>query len=87
MEKISFLFVFMFLTSAVFAAEISLSLEKILRQKGTVTTTEEISKEYVENKRANQAMDILENTTGVFVQKTGDMGRADPVIRGFGTSP
>ncbi len=86
MEKISFLFVFMFLTSAVFAAEISLSLEKILRQKGTVTTTEEISKEYVENKRANQAMDILENTTGVFVQKTGDMGRADPVIRGFGDS-
>ncbi len=74
------------LVSSAYASDISLSLEKFTRMQDTITTTEEVSSEEIENKHSSQAMDILSNTTGVFVQKIGDTGRADPVIRGFGDS-
>lgn len=86
MKKISLLLSLLLFTTTVFADDVNLSLEKIYEQQDTIITTQEITREEVENKHSNQAMDILQNTTGVFVQKTGDMGRADPVIRGFGDS-
>ena len=86
MKKIFWLLNFMFISVTIFAADINLSLEKTYEQKDTITTTQEITSEEIENSHSNQAMDILQNTTGVFVQKTGDTGRADPVIRGFGDS-
>lgn len=87
MKKIFLLMtVFYLVSSSVYASEISLSLEKFARMQDTITTTEEITSEEIEKKHPAQAMDILSSTTGVFVQKTGDTGRADPVIRGFGDS-
>ncbi len=86
MKKISLLVLLLCLVSLAHASEISLSLEKFARMQDTITSTEEISSEKIGQKHASQAMDILNNTTGVFVQKTGDTGRADPVIRGFGDS-
>lgn len=86
MKKYFLLLNFLLFSTTVFAGDINLSLEKFCKQKDTITTTQEIKNEEIENKKSAQAMDILQNTTGIFVQKTADMGRADPVIRGFGDS-
>ena len=86
MKKLLLMLVAVCLVSSVYASDISLSLEKFARMQDTITTTQEISSEEIEDKHAAQAMDILDNTTGIFVQKTGDAGRSDPVIRGFGDS-
>ena len=43
-------------------------------------------KEKIEKKNPVQALDAVSSATGIFVQKTGDDGRSDPVIRGFGDS-
>ncbi|MBQ3835337.1 MAG: TonB-dependent receptor [Elusimicrobia bacterium] len=86
MKRLFLMLVAVCLVSSVYASDISLSLEKFARMQDTITTTQEISSEEIEDKHAAQAMDILDNTTGIFVQKTGDAGRSDPVIRGFGDS-
>ncbi len=86
MKKYFLLLIFSFMSSSVFASDISLSLEKFTRLRDTVTTTQELTYAEIERKHSSQAMDVLNNVTGVFVQKTGDTGRADPVIRGFGDS-
>ncbi|WP_413852762.1 TonB-dependent receptor [Candidatus Ruminimicrobium bovinum] len=86
MKKFSVLLSLLLLSTTIFADEIKLSLEDFSKQQDTITTTQEITQEEIESKHSNQAMDVLQNTTGVFVQKTADMGRSDPVIRGFGDS-
>lgn len=69
-----------------YASEINLSLEKYSKKQDTITATDEIDKEKIENKNPIQALDSLSSMTGVFVQKTANTGRSDPVIRGFGDS-
>lgn len=84
MRKIYVLLCFMFFASGIFAEDISLSLEKILQQQDTITTTQEITSQDIEKVNPAQALEVLKNVPGVMVQKTGDTGRTDPSIRGFG---
>lgn len=84
MKKIYVLLCFMFFASGIFAEDISLSLEKILQQQDTITTTQEITSQDIEKVNPAQALEVLKNVPGVIVQKTGDTGRTDPSIRGFG---
>lgn len=86
MKKIWYVMMFLFSFNSVYAAEVNLSLEKSSQQKNTVITTDEVTEEEIENKNSAQALDLLSSMTGIFVQKTGDAGRNDPVIRGLGDS-
>ncbi|MGQ9604054.1 MAG: TonB-dependent receptor [bacterium] len=43
-----------------------------------------ISSEEIDLSDANSATGAIESMPGIFVQKTGDFGRSDPYIRGFG---
>ncbi|MDD5102338.1 MAG: TonB-dependent receptor plug domain-containing protein, partial [Endomicrobiaceae bacterium] len=86
MKKWCYALMFVFGFSSIYGAEINLSLEKYSQQKDTIVTTDEVTEEEIENKNSVQALDLLSSMTGVFVQKTGDAGRSDPVIRGLGDS-
>ncbi len=86
MKKILCASAFLFFCSFVYAAEVALSIEKYSQQKNTIITTDEINEEQIENKNSSQALDLVSSMSGVFVQKTGDAGRSDPVIRGIGDS-
>ena len=84
MKKISLLLSFLLLTATFFAADVNLSLEKIYQQEDTITTKQEITSNDIEKVNPVQALEVLKNVPGVIVQKTGDTGRTDPAIRGFG---
>ena len=84
MKKVFVLVCFLLCSVMVFATDISLSLEKTYEQQDTITTTQEITSRDIEKVNPAQAMEVLKNVPGVIVQKTGDTGRTDPSIRGFG---
>ncbi|MFA7074186.1 MAG: TonB-dependent receptor [Endomicrobiaceae bacterium] len=86
MKKLFYAVVFLFCFGVVYAADVNLSLEKYSQQKNTIVTTDEVSREEVENSISSQALGLLSPMSGIFVQKTGDNGRNDPVIRGIGDS-
>lgn len=84
MKKISVLLSFLLLTTSVFAANINLSLEKVSQQEDTITTIQEVTSQDIEKVNPVQALEVLKNVPGVVVQGTGNTGRTDPSIRGFG---
>lgn len=86
MKKILIVLVLLGCCSAIYCSEVNLSLEKTAQKQDMLITTDEITSEEIENKNPVQALDLLSQMTGVVVQKTGDTGRTDPVIRGFGDS-
>ena len=84
MKKVSLLLSFLLFTTTIFAADINLSLEKVSQPEDTITTTQEITQQDIENVNPAQALEVLKNVPGVVVQGTGNTGRTDPSIRGFG---
>ena len=84
MKKIFVLFSCFLFSTTVFATDINLTLEKLFEQKDTITTTQEVTNQDIEKENPIQALEVLKNVPGVLVQKTGDTGRTDPSIRGFG---
>lgn len=84
MKKVSVLLSFLLFCTPVFATDINLSLEKVSQQEDTITTTQEITQEDIEKVNPAQALEVLKNVPGVVVQGTGNTGRTDPSIRGFG---
>lgn len=84
MKKIIALSILLLCVSFCFAEDINLSLEKLYEQQDTITTTQEIKSQDIEEINSVQALEVLKNVPGVIVQKTGDTGRTDPSIRGFG---
>jgi len=84
MKKICVLVALLFVVTNVYAEEISLSLEKINKQEDTITTTQEITEQDIEKVNPVQALEVLKTVPGVVVQTTGNTGRTDPSIRGFG---
>ncbi|MBR3627736.1 MAG: TonB-dependent receptor [Elusimicrobia bacterium] len=84
MKKVLLMLSFLLVNATVFADDVTLSLEKLYEQQDTITTTQEITSQDIEKVNPAQAMEVLKNVPGVLVQKTGDTGRTDPSIRGFG---
>lgn len=84
MKKFLVLLSTLIVSTTVFADDVNLSLEKIYEQKDTITTTQEITSRDIEKVNPVEALEVLKNVPGVMVQKTGDTGRTDPSIRGFG---
>ena len=84
MKKFLVLLSFLLINTAVFAEDVTLSLEKLYEQQDTITTTQEITSQDIEKVNPVEALEVLKNVPGVLVQKTGDTGRTDPSIRGFG---
>lgn len=84
MKKVFALLSFLLLSATVFASDVSLSLEKLFEQQDTITTTQEVTSQDIEKVNPVEALEVLRNVPGVLVQKTGDTGRTDPSIRGFG---
>jgi len=84
MKKFLVLLSTLIVSTTVFADDVNLSLEKIYEQKDTITTTQEITSQDIEKVNPVEALEVLKNVPGVMVQKTGDTGRTDPSIRGFG---
>ena len=84
MKKFLVLLSTLIVSTTVFADDINLSLEKFYEQKDTITTTQEITSQDIEKVNPVEALEVLKNVPGVMVQKTGDTGRTDPSIRGFG---
>ena len=84
MKKVLVFISFLLVGTTVFAGDVTLSLEKLYEQQNTITTTQEITSQDIEKTNPAQAMEVLKNVPGVIVQKTGDTGRTDPSIRGFG---
>ncbi len=84
MKKLTAFFSFLLFCASIFAADINLSLEKISQQEDTITTTQEITSNDIEKENPVQALEVLKNVPGVIVQGTGNTGRTDPSIRGFG---
>ena len=84
MNKVIALSVLLLCVSFAFAEDITLSLEKLYKQQDTITTTQEIIKQDIEKINPVQALEVVKNLPGIIVQKTGNTGRTDPVIRGFG---
>lgn len=76
--------VFFLMPSVLLASNIALSLEKSAKMQDTITTTQEITSEDIEKVNPVEVLEILKNVPGVVVQRTGDTGRTDPSIRGFG---
>lgn len=86
MKKFLIISVLVCFYCTVYGAELNLSLEKTAQKHNMLVTTDEITPEEIENKNSAQALELLSQMTGVVVQKTGDAGRTDPVIRGLGDS-
>ena len=84
MKKFCVLISLLLIFTNIYAEEISLSLEKINEQQDTITTTQEITEDDIEKVNPVQALEVLKNVPGVVVQTTGNTGRTDPSIRGFG---
>ena len=84
MKKFSLLLSFLFSATTIFASDVSLSLEKLFEQQDTITTTQKVTNQDIEKVNPIEALEVLKNVPGVLVQKTGDTGRTDPSIRGFG---
>ncbi|MBO7611536.1 MAG: TonB-dependent receptor [Elusimicrobia bacterium] len=84
MKKFSLLLCFLFSATTIFASDVSLSLEKLFEQQDTITTTQKVTNQDIEKVNPIEALEVLKNVPGVLVQKTGDTGRTDPSIRGFG---
>ena len=84
MKKFLVLLSTLIVSTTIFAADVNLSLEKIYQQEDTITTTQEITSQDIEIVNPTQALEVLKNVPGVVVQGTGNTGRTDPSIRGFG---
>ena len=84
MKKIFVLLSCLLCSTTVFATDVNLTLEKLFEQKDTITTTQEVTSQDIEKENPVQALEILKTVPGVMVQGTGDTGRTDPSIRGFG---
>ena len=86
MKKFLSVLTLLSICSAVYCSEVTLSLEKNAQKQDTLVTTDEVLSAEIENKNPAQALDLVSQMTGVVLQKTGDTGRTDPVIRGLGDS-
>ena len=84
MKNFSVLLSLLLLSTTIFADEIKLSLEDFSKQQDTIITTQEITSDDIEKVNPVQALEVLKNVPGVVVQTTGNTGRTDPSIRGFG---
>lgn len=84
MKKGLVLLSFLLFSTTLFAADVNLSLEKLFEQQDTITTTQEVTNQDIEKVNPVEALEVLKNVPGILVQKTGDTGRTDPSIRGFG---
>ena len=84
MKKFLVLLSTLIVNTTVFADDINLSLEKLFEQQDTITTTQEVTNQDIEKINPVEALEVLKNVPGILVQKTGDTGRTDPSIRGFG---
>ncbi|MDD5021354.1 MAG: TonB-dependent receptor plug domain-containing protein, partial [Endomicrobiaceae bacterium] len=86
MKRVLFTLVLLSFYSVIYCSDVNLSLEKYAEQQNTIITKDEVTAEEIENKNPAQALDLVSQMTGVVIQKTGDTGRTDPVIRGLGDS-
>lgn len=84
MKKVLVLLNVLLFSTTLFAADVNLSLEKLYEQQNTITTTQEVTSQDIEKVNPVEALEVLKNVPGILVQKTGDTGRTDPSIRGFG---
>jgi outer membrane receptor protein involved in Fe transport len=82
-----FLAVLFLAVNGVCADDILLSIERSGKTYGeSLSQVYTIDEEEIEMENVPMALDLLENAPGVFVNKTGTAGRADPSIRGLGDS-
>ncbi|MBR3655508.1 MAG: TonB-dependent receptor [Elusimicrobia bacterium] len=84
MKKGLVLLSFLLFSTTLFAADVNLSLEKLYEQQNTITTTQDVTSQDIEKVNPVEALEVLKSVPGILVQKTGDTGRTDPSIRGFG---
>ena len=84
MKKGLVLLSFLLFSTTLFAADVNLSLERLYEQQNTITTTQKVTNQDIEKVNPIEALEVLKNVPGILVQKTGDTGRTDPSIRGFG---
>ena len=84
MKKGLVLLSFLLFSTTLFAADVNLSLERLYEQQNTITTTQDVTSQDIEKINPVEALEVLKNVPGILVQKTGDTGRTDPSIRGFG---
>ncbi len=86
MRKLFISAVAMLNIASAYCADVNLSIEKEAGKHNTLVTTEKVTAEKIENTSSPQALELISRMPGVLVQKTGDAGRTDPVIRGIGDS-